>query len=189
MCHDVVVFKPHNERSRPPRRLPPSVWVSQNTGSKSTASMPFGCCSTGTQPRRATAIQPASAPRGAASGHRAGQHHHPAPGDTRPAVLTADHWFHPGFACPPLWRPHKAPGQPPGFARHGSEKHPFSSRHYNLHSLDLTGRSIRHVKSRPSNAPAFRIGPFAILTGDPHGGSRASLLSEVGRVRRPSWYP
>ena len=76
MCHDVVVFKPHNERSRPPRRLPPSVWVSQNTGSKSTASMPFGCCSTGTQPRRAAAIQPASAPRGAAFGHRTGQHHH-----------------------------------------------------------------------------------------------------------------
>jgi len=29
-----------------------------------------------------SSIQPASAPRGAASSHRAGQHHHPAPGDT-----------------------------------------------------------------------------------------------------------
>jgi len=32
-----------------------------------------------TQPRRAAATQPASAPRGAASGHRTGQHQHPAP--------------------------------------------------------------------------------------------------------------
>jgi hypothetical protein len=36
----------------------------------------------GTRPRRAAAIQPASASRGAASDRRTGQHHHPAPGDT-----------------------------------------------------------------------------------------------------------
>jgi len=35
-----------------------------------------------TQPRRAAAIQPASAPRGAASGHRTGQHHHRPSGDS-----------------------------------------------------------------------------------------------------------
>ena len=41
MCHNVVVCERHNERSRPPCRLPPSVWTSPNTGSRSTASTPM----------------------------------------------------------------------------------------------------------------------------------------------------
>src|SRR5215469_8035924 len=40
MCHNVVVCKRDNERSRPSCRLPPSVWISPNTGSRCTASTP-----------------------------------------------------------------------------------------------------------------------------------------------------
>ena len=54
----------------------------------------------------------------------------------RKAILSSEggHSVFDTFAIlgpPPLWRSHKAPGRPPGFATRASEKHAFPSRHYN----------------------------------------------------------